>query len=128
MLQGAQVLTAATMRTIMLKGDGKGGFTQVTLPVEMQRSPVFAWLKTGNNALVSGGNLYGVAPYEGQYDASYGNTLAIHGEKLVRWVSPVLSGFYARGEIRDIKPIKIAGRKNAFVVALNNAPLKFFAY
>jgi len=45
-----------------------------------------------------------------------------------KWLSPVSSGFMVRGEIRDIKPIKLAGYQHAFVVGINNASLKFFAY
>jgi len=127
MLAGAQVLKAETLQTMLLRGDGKGGFTSVELPREEQVSPVFAWLNS-SGGLLSGGNLYGVLPYEGRYDASWGNTLIENNDESYRWLSPVSSGFFVRGEIRDIKPIRIAGYKNAFVVGVNNAPLRFFAY
>lgn len=132
LLQGASVLEANTLQSAILKNDGKGNFSITNLPFPAQESPVFAWMQTGaknSNTpdLISGGNLYGIAPYEGRYDASFGNTLVIKGDNL-QWVSPVASGFYVRGEIRDIKPIKLAGHARAFVVGVNNAPLKFFVY
>jgi hypothetical protein len=88
---------------------------------------VFAWLNTGSG-LLSGGNLYGVLPYEGRYDASWGNTLLPITNNKFNWQSPVNSGFLVRGEIRDIKPIKLAGHNKTFVVAVNNGPLRFFEY
>jgi hypothetical protein len=127
LLDGAQILTAETLRSVVLKNDGKGSFTPIALPQEMQESPVFAFFNSGT-ALLSGGNLYGVLPYEGRYDASWGNCLLQVAGGAYKWLSPVNSGFMVRGEIRDIKPIKLAGYKHAFVVGINNAPLTFFAY
>lgn len=126
MLQGAEVLTAQSLSSTLFKGDGKGGFTAMVLPNCVQQSPVFAWMNTGS-ALLSAGNLYGVLPYEGRYDASFGNTL-LTAHNGYECQSPVSSGFYVRGEVRDIKPIKLAGHNNAFVVGVNNGQLKFFAY
>lgn len=127
MLQGALVLDVETMQSVILKNDGRQNFTVVNLPFAAQQSPVFAWMNTGK-ALLNGGNLYGVVPYEGRYDASFGNTMLSAGSDKCKVLSPVSSGFFVRGEIRDIKPIKIAGHTNTFVVAVNNAPLQFFSY
>ena len=127
LLDGAQVLTAETLQSVLLKNDGKGNFTANALPQEIQESPVFAWFNSGSG-LLSGGNLYGVLPYEGRYDASWGNCLLPVAGNNYKWLSPVSSGFMVRGEIRDIKPIKLAGYQHAFVVGINNASLKFFAY
>ena len=131
MLQDAQVLEVQTLQNVILKNDGKGNFTTTNLPFAAQQSPVFAWMNagvTGTQTLINGGNLYGVVPYEGRYDASFGNTLVAAGSNNYKWVSPAVSGFFVRGEIRDIKPIKLAGYNKAFVVAVNNSPLTFFTY
>lgn len=128
MLQGGEVLQAATLQTTMFKNNGNNNFNKVVLPLPMQQSPVFAWLNVGGHTIVSGGDLYGVIPYEGRYDASYGNTLVPNATGEFNYLSPVSTGFFVRGEVRDIKPIKIAGRANTFVVAVNNAPLQFFSY
>lgn len=127
MLQGAQVLDVETLQSAIFKNDGKQNFTAINLPFAAQQSPVFAWFNAGS-ALLNGGNLYGVIPYEGQYDASFGNTLLPVKGNGYQLLSPVNSGFFVRGEIRDIKPIKLAGHSNTFVVAVNNKPLQFFSY
>lgn len=128
MLNGAAVLNAETLESVLLKNDGKGNFAPTPLPREVQQSVMFAWYNS-RQGLLGAGNLYGVLPYEGRYDASFGNTI-VQGlnNSSLKWLSIVNSGFFVKGEVRDIKPIKLAGYTNAFIVAVNNAPLYFFTY
>jgi hypothetical protein len=123
-LKQAQLLSAETLSSISLIGDGKGGYRQVKLPMQLQWSPVFALYAAdfnhdGKMDMVSAGNFYGVLPYEGRYDAGYGNVLMAAGGG---WqVSGYLnSGFLVPGEVRDIKPIRFANGRHCLVIARNN--------
>ncbi|MDR0793173.1 MAG: hypothetical protein LBE82_07675, partial [Chitinophagaceae bacterium] len=130
-LQKSKMLDAQTMRSCWFKNNGKREFTKMELPFNMQATPVFAWqnITLGNktNALISGGNLYGVLPYEGRYDASYGNTLLLQNSQY-QWLPPATSGFCVRGEIRDIKPIRLVKHQHALAVAVNNDSIRFFTH
>jgi hypothetical protein len=63
------------------------------------------FFKRGKKSLLGGGNLYGVLPYEGRYDAS---NLWMLQLKNNNWhtVIPGTSGFYLPGEVRDIKTMR----------------------
>ncbi|HEY8784633.1 MAG TPA: VCBS repeat-containing protein [Mucilaginibacter sp.] len=106
---------------------GKGNFTFKALPSSMQVSPLFGFAKLSGsqNGLLAGGNFSGVLPYEGRYDADFGNVLLLDQSKNLNYISPVSSGFLLRGEVRDIKQIKTA-KGIIYAVAINNNQIEFF--
>jgi hypothetical protein len=106
---------------------GNGKFDFRPFPRNMQVSPLFAFAKfSGNlNGLLAAGNFYGVLPFEGRYDADYGDVLITSKGKKEVFVNPVNSGFLIRGEVRDIKAIKTATGL-VYIVATNNGGLKFY--
>ena len=111
-LDDALVLNAQTLANGIFINDGKGNFTFNPLPAETQTAPVFAYLvddvnNDGLKDIITGGNFYGVLPYEGRYDANWGDIL-INKKDHYEWLSPVKSGWLTRDEIRDIKKIKTA--------------------
>ena len=129
-LDSALVLQAETLASGICTGDGQGHFTFHPFPGAVQISPIFAFLADdidhdGLQDILSGGNLYGVLPYEGRYDASFGNVLLQGHPGNNDWSSPPGSGFYVRGEIRDIKKIKTA-TGYIYAVARNNDSIQFF--
>ncbi|HEX4374977.1 MAG TPA: hypothetical protein VHZ50_16855, partial [Puia sp.] len=76
--------------------------------------------------LLAGGNFYGVIPFEGRYDAmpltvALGNNSG-NFNCMLPYPEPIVGG-----EIRDIKPIKIAGKK-CIIVARNNDSLLILKY
>ena len=108
----------------------KNGFQFKSLPAEAQIAPLFALLADDlnndkQNDLLAGGNFYGVIPYEGRYDASFGSVLINNGQGNWQQSLPVKNGFLLRGEVRDIKKLKT---KNGYIyaVARNNAGIQFF--
>ena len=128
-LNGALVLQAQTLANGVFINDGKGNFSFQQLPLEMQAAPVFAYLPEDTNHdgltdIIAGGNFYGVLPYEGRYDADWGDVL-INKKDHYEFVSPVETGWLTRGEVRDIKKIKTA-KGDVYVVARNNDSLLFF--
>jgi len=100
--------------------------------MQAQWSPVFSFL-TGdfNNDhqtdILSAGNFYGVLPYEGRYDASFGTVLLSDGKHSFATINSLQSGFMADGEVRDIKCIRSVNGRQLFVVARNNGAISLFA-
>jgi hypothetical protein len=124
---GFRALKAEVLGSSCFINDGKGNFTRLDLPDEVQMAPVFSFapLANGKNgSFVAAGNFYNVIPYEGRYDAllptafSFNNTGAnfqVNGN--------ILSG---EGEIRDAKWINNAGGKKILVMARNNKEPLFY--
>ncbi|HEY4193976.1 MAG TPA: VCBS repeat-containing protein, partial [Mucilaginibacter sp.] len=106
---------------------GKGNFKFKALPSSAQVSPLFGFavLAGANKGIIAGGNFSGVLPYEGRYDADYGDVLLLDNRNNFKFISPVSSGFLLRGEVRDIKAIKTA-KGTIYAVAYNNKQLEFF--
>jgi len=106
---------------------GNGNFQFKPFPSSAQTAPLFgfsAFAGTGKG-IIAGGNFSGVIPFEGRYDADYGDLLSLDKNGNFKWASPVNTGFLLRGEVRDIKTVKTA-KGVIYIVAFNNSGLKFF--
>lgn len=120
-------LKAEMLASTCFLNDGKGNFTAISLPDEIQLSPVFTFSSVqvnGQSSFIGGGNFYGVIPYEGRYDAMQPSLFVFDkaGKKfLVTAAIPSLDG-----EVRDIKRMKYAGGKEMLVLARNNNGLQFY--
>lgn len=126
-LKDVNPLIANSFESGVFYNKGNGNFAFKAFPASAQCSPLFGFATlTGNKkGLLAGGNFSGVVPYEGRYDADYGDAMLLDNNKNLTALSPVSSGFLLRGEVRDIKPIKTANGM-VYAVAFNNKPLKFF--
>ena len=132
-LQHAKAYTASTLSSIMLINNGKGVYKIFKLPMQSQWSPVFAFLTGDFNLdrktdILTAGNFYGVLPYEGRYDASYGSVLLGADAFRFNIPSPLQSGFMAEGEVRDMKTIKTVAGKTLIAVARNNQSILFYTF
>jgi hypothetical protein len=93
-------------------------FTRSDLPMNCQLSPVFSCVPLGQKgAFLTGGNFFGVRPYEGRYDAA-----ALTAFQFGQPAGQVLS---IQGEVRDMAWIRMKGRQ-VLVVARNNGALQFY--
>lgn len=127
-LNDTNPLKAAAFQSGIFYNKGKGNFEFKPFPASAQMAPLFglATFTAGQGkGILAGGNFSGVLPYEGRYDADYGDVLFVDGNRDMESISPVSSGFLLRGEVRDIKTIKTA-TGTVYVVAFNNKPLRFF--
>ena len=102
-------LSAKTLSSVLIKND-KGKLSVSRLPSAVQWSPVFSFItgdfnRDGRTDILAAGNFYGVLPYEGRYDASYGSVLLSMGHAF-QSVSSLQSGLFLQGEIRDIKKLR----------------------
>ncbi len=117
-------LKAANMASTCFLNDGKGNFTKIVLPLELQFAPIYSFLPTPtDDSYIGMGNFYGVIPYEGRYDALQPTKFNFIKDRPV-----VVNSFNlpVNGEVRDAKWLKLAGNKLLLVVARNNQDLAFF--
>ncbi len=76
-------------------------------PQQAQVAPLFGFTQTPGG-IFSGGNFYGVMPYEGRYDADYGNILLPEKNGNFKTSSLAKWNIGLKGEVRDIKKIHTA--------------------
>jgi hypothetical protein len=131
-LKRSIILKAVNLESSVMINLGNGYFNLVPLPPEAQFSPIYSILaddfdKDGICDIILGGNQYRAKPQTGIYDASLGLFLKGRGDGSFAPVSPLSSGIFIRGEVRDMKIIKINGQ-NILSVARNNNNLQFYKY
>jgi enediyne biosynthesis protein E4 len=131
-LQRSVRLNAVEMRNSVMLNFGNGSFKLIPLPAEAQFFPVFSiyaddFNKDGIIDILLGGNLSRAKPQTGIYEAGYG--LILQGDTNGKWnpLSPLLSGFVTKGDIRDMHALNINDDK-IIVVARNNDNLQFYNY
>ena len=125
-------LNARYMESCVMINTGKGSFHIIPLPVEAQFSPVYAisaedFDHDGICDIILGGNQYRAKPETGIYGASYGLFLKGCAGDTWKYVSSLKSGFFTKGEIRDLKILTINGNR-IIAVARNNDNLQFYKY
>lgn len=130
-LDSAHVLSVNQTQSAAFINDGKGEFNVEPFSIEAQLSPVFGIVATdinndGISDLLMGGNFYGLKPQSGRYDASYGTTLLGTKANSYKYISPAESGFFVKGEVRDIKQLSARGKPGSILVAVNNDSLRLF--
>jgi hypothetical protein len=131
-IKQAQVREAYTFASAVALNNGNGTFTLRELPAEAQFAPIYASLAgdfdgDGNTDLLVGGNLFGVTPMLGRYDASYGLLLRGDGKGGFTAVDMERSNIMIDGQVRDIKSLRAANGGTLIVVARNNDKVMLFA-
>lgn len=129
-LREAVKLEAYIFTSTILLNNGNGTFDLKSLPVAAQLAPIYAieicdFDNDGNADVLLGGNLYKSKPEIGIYDGSYGVLLKGTGRGDFSTISYQDSGFFVKGEIRDLKMINMNGQYLC-LVAVNNDKLKVF--
>jgi hypothetical protein len=126
-LQESRTLEANTLSSIILFNEGGFNFTLQKLPLETQLSPVYAITTSdfdndGDQDILLGGNLNGVKPEFGRYDASFGNYLENTGNRIFTF-HQTGTGLKVNGQIRDLKVLK-----NKVFITKNNDSLEVYNY
>jgi len=122
-------LNAYDMESYVLINTGQS-FERIALPAEAQFAPIYDMEildvnKDGKKDLIVGGNLYGVKPETGRYDASIGLVLLGNGKGNFHALNDEKSGFDCQGEIRQILLINIA-KKQKLMIVRNNDDVMIF--
>lgn len=130
-LDSAKKYSAEILSSVELINNHKSSFTISHLPLPVQSSPVFSFFTEDFNHdnaidILAAGNLYGVLPYEGRYDASNGNVLLNENNKGLNTLSSLQTGFFVDGEVRDMRLLKTIKGKNLIAVARNDNSILFF--
>ncbi|MEO5999705.1 MAG: VCBS repeat-containing protein, partial [Chitinophagaceae bacterium] len=130
-LASLKKMSAATLSSMVLVYNN-GKFEPINLPSEIQWSPVFSWITGDFNEdsfpdILAAGNFHNVLPYEGAYDASYGTLLLGNTSRNFTAASMLQSGIDIKGEVRDMKMIRMANGRNVIAVAINNKRLRFIS-
>ena len=128
-LAQATVREARVFASSVALNNGDGTFTLRPLPAEAQFAPIRAALVgdfdgDGRPDLLVGGNLYGVPPVLGRYDASYGLLLSGMGDGRFSSVDMERSGLVIDGQVRHMGLVRQAGGGRLIVVARNNDKLQ----
>ena len=126
-LSGVIRMEAKSLESVVLWNKGSLDFEVEILPAMAQFAPIYAiasgdFDKDGDVDLVLGGNLYGVKPEMGRYDASFGVYLERSENDQWSTYSNNL-GLKLSGEIRDLH---VAG--NQLIVLRNNQPVQIFEF
>ncbi len=129
-LQKSLVRQANYFKNVFAINDGKGNFTLQEMPLDCQLSSVYStyvsdFNNDGKPDILVGGNNFNMQPQYGRVDASFGEMLINQGNMNFRSVRNPESGFYIKGQIRDIKPIKIKNQ-DYIMVAVNNDKVKMY--
>ena len=82
--------------------------------------------RDGHLDLVMGGNNYEFKPQFSRLDAGYGNVLLGDGKMGFEWLDYDKSGFFVKGEVKFIRPIRDREGKTYLVVALNEDKPRIF--
>lgn len=125
-LNKARILEAYEFRSSILLNNRKNTWQLLPLPVEAQVSPVYGIVAEDFNGdryidILLGGNLYGVKPEMGRYDASYGTLLLGNSGGKFTSVPNRQIGLRLEGEVRDMAVVAKSAKSIAVVVARNNA-------
>ncbi len=120
-LDKAEQFEANQFANVLLINDGKGNFTQQTLPLELQYAPLmsasnFDIDKDGRLDVLLGMNDYSTSVLLGRYDANYGGVLlnTKDGFKYSNFGNTII-----KGQVRKIMSIMIKG-KIYFIYLRNN--------
>jgi hypothetical protein len=125
-IQGSTVKKASVFSSVYVENQVDSAWTVTSLPSRAQLSPVYGILATdltgeGHQDLMMGGNLYGVRPKQGRYDASLGTILKQGAEQKWHALPPPRTGLYLKGQIRSIRLLNSPGEEHRVLVARNDA-------
>jgi len=128
-LKQATVLEAHLFASSVALNSGHGTFDLQPLPVEAQFAPVYASVAQdfdgdGRIDLLLAGNMYGVPPVLGRYDASYGVLLRGTGDGRFAAVDMEKSRLAIDGQVRHMELLRRAGGGRLIVVARNDAKVQ----
>ena len=132
LLDSAKLFQAVSMQSIALINNGKGGYQIKPLPMLMQLAPIFSFYADdfdhdGKKDIMAVGNFFGVAPYEGRYDAMPPTIAYGDGKGNFHCELPYPDQLLIPGEFRDVQSIHI-NKQPALILARNNDHLIFLRY
>ena len=125
-LKGAGHLSSNYLQNAYFQLGTNGKFKEMSLPLEVQFSPVFAlsaldYNRDGNLDLLLGGNVNKARLRFGKYDANYGQLLRNDGKGNFIYVPQHQSGLRLTGDVRSILPVN-----DKIMFGINQMPIKTY--
>ncbi|MBQ4913794.1 VCBS repeat-containing protein [Maribacter sp. MMG018] len=129
-LKASEIHQVTMLESISLINNGDGTFQIQKLPQEAQIAPLYAIMvqdfdQDGKKDMLLGGNLYGVKPEVGRYDASYGAFLKGMGNADYKTQHSINTGLLLDGQIRDFAKLKVQD-KSILIAGRNNMAPQLF--
>ena len=123
--------TVNIQESVIAINKGNGKFEIKALPKEVQFSCVNSISaldvnKDGILDLILGGNQYEFKPQFSRLDANYGSVLLGNKNETFSWVPYNQSGFFIKGEVKQIKIIKDKNKKVSIIAVVNDNTPKIF--
>ncbi|MBX2843595.1 MAG: VCBS repeat-containing protein, partial [Flammeovirgaceae bacterium] len=130
-LSNAVKQKAVMMESAVIENMGNGKFQIKSLPKDAQFSPINSisiqdFNGDGHFDILTGGNLFGVTPSIGQFDASMSQLFIGDGKGIFKFLPNTKTGMWIDGEIKKIHPILNANGEVLMLIAINNGGLKFY--
>jgi hypothetical protein len=132
-LKNAAIKKVYNANSSFLINEGNFKFSLKVLPLQAQFAPVYGiqtidYNQDGHMDIFLAGNFFDVIPEIGRYDASYGLVLQGSGKGNYTVVMPKESGFFVKGQVRNMQLIQGAGNQDFLILAKNNDPVQIFSY
>ena len=129
-LNDAVIRKVYTGNTSLLVNEGDWKFSLKKLPRSAQRSPVYTietidYNHDGKLDIVMAGNFFDVLPELGRHDASYGLLLRNKGGNEFDEIVPKESGFFIKGQVREMRMIKVGDEQRLIAVRCNDSAQVF---
>ena len=123
--------TVNIQESVIAINKGNGKFEIKVLPKEVQFSCVNSISeldvnKDGILDLILGGNQYEFKPQFSRLDANYGSVLLGNKNETFSWIPYNQSGFFIKGEVKQIKIIKDKNKKVSIIAVVNDNTPKIF--
>ncbi len=128
-LKGSTTLTTNTFKTIYLVNENKK-FVSHPLPYQVQLAPVFDMIvedfnQDGKKDILMAGNFLYSETETGEMDAGNGTLLLQNQDGTFRYVPNIEHGFWAQGEVREMKMLTKADGGHEIVTINNKGPVQF---
>jgi hypothetical protein len=123
--------TVAIQESVIAINKGNGKFEIQMLPKEVQFSSVntICAMDVNNDGildLILGGNQYGFKPQFSRLDANFGSVLLGNKKGTFSWTPYDKSGFFIKGEVKQLKVIKDKNNKISILAVVNDNTPKLF--
>jgi hypothetical protein len=121
---------ATELSSMVFLNEHGNRFVKKPLPWQAQLSKIYTLHSLdvngdGNTDLILAGNQYRAKPETGILTANNGTLLFGAGDGTFSYVSPMHSGIYLNGEVRDIRQITI-NNEVLLIFLINNQPVQFY--
>jgi len=89
---------------------------------------IFDINKDGHKDIIYAGNDFGFTPQFSQLDGDFGGVLLGNGQGNFSWLSPIDSGFFAKGVVNSMVTVKGYNGVNNLIIGRNNDKPLLFSY